>query len=467
MSDHLFPRYHVRPPTGYLNDPNGPILVGGLAHLYFQYRWEVDQSSPVLWGHVTSPDLARWDYHEPAIAPHPLLSDRNGCWSGNTVMDAGAVRAFYSGHVDGARPQKTLTATSPDGGYSFAPPRQVVPDPPAGEEIQELRDPFVWREGSSWRMALGAGTVGGIAMIRLYTSDDLDTWEYRGPLASMARTRTAGWDSGVMWECPQVMRVGDALVAVIGSWSPQEGVMNVLSFTTPRAEMGPDLKPSALHLVDHGPNFYAASVLANSVDGRIMWGWATEGRSPDWCQADNWSGMLSLPRVISLRPDGSLASFPLPALSSLRVDRPGVHVVDHLDGVSAQFEFLLERPESSAGRLIVRLVFGDVEYLEISVDAVGVAIDRDRASSDPRAHKGVVVVPDPDGSGHRAGFAGSAIRGFVDGSILELFLPGGKVATTRFYPTSPPPWRVELIGETGAARLRVWELSSAAPAGRP
>ena len=28
MPDHLFPRIHVRPPTGFVNDPNGPVLIG-------------------------------------------------------------------------------------------------------------------------------------------------------------------------------------------------------------------------------------------------------------------------------------------------------------------------------------------------------------------------------------------------------------------------------------------------------
>jgi beta-fructofuranosidase len=459
MSDHLFPRYHVRPPTGYLNDPNGPIVIDGLVHLYFQYRLTLDHASPVLWGHVTSPDLVHWDYHRPAIAPHPLLGDRDGCWSGNTVVDdSGLVRAFYSGRVNEEPLQRTLSAVSYDWGYSFGMPRQIIQDPPAGDEIRVLRDPFVWRQRSSWRMVLGAGTSTEIAMVRLYTSDDLDTWTYVGPLARMARTRTTDWDSGAMWECPQVVRLDDILVALVGSWAPVEGVMSVLSFAVPNDAMGPDIDPSKLHLVDHGPNFYAASVLADSRHGSLVWGWATEGRSQEWCQADGWSGMLTLPRVVALRPDGTLSSVPVPGLSSLRVEQTGHEVSDTLDGLGAQFEFLLDCINESGGACVLRLHFGQVEYLEISVDheAGRVSINRDHASIDPRADRGVFTVADLD----NLRSAAEGMRGFVDGSILELFLPSGRVATTRFYPTSPPPWRLELRGAAGVARVCVWELTS-------
>ena len=108
MSDHLFPRYHVRPARGYLNDPNGPIVVDGCSHLYFQYRHTVDLDAPVEWAHVTSDDLVHWRYHRPAMAPHPFGDDRDGCWSGNTVVDAsGNVRAFYSGFVADEPLQRT------------------------------------------------------------------------------------------------------------------------------------------------------------------------------------------------------------------------------------------------------------------------------------------------------------------------------------------------------------------------
>ena len=70
-TQHLVPRFHIRPPRGFLNDPNGPIQVGDTTHLYFQYRPSTDLGVPVEWGHATSDDLVRWRLHRPAMAPHP------------------------------------------------------------------------------------------------------------------------------------------------------------------------------------------------------------------------------------------------------------------------------------------------------------------------------------------------------------------------------------------------------------
>ncbi len=463
MNDHLFPRYHICSPSGFLNDPNGPVLVDGRYHLYFQHRRTLEASSPVSWGHVSSADLVHWEGHSPALTPHASALDRDGCWSGNTVIDAsGRVRAFYSGLVRGERLQRTLSAASDDGGFSFGPPQEVVPAPPAGEHIRHLRDPFVWRQGAGWHMVIGAGADDDIGLLRHYTSEDLSTWSYAGPLARMARPSTAEWDSGVMWECPQVLPAGDRTAVLFGSWTREAGVMQVLSALVPPQPGGPDLIGSDLHLVDHGPNFYAASVMQTSPAGPLVWGWATEGRSAEWSQEDGWSGMLTLPRSVRLRPDGAVASSPIPPLALLRSAQSATVVsagsTGSLDGLGAQLEFLIERTEDSARTCTLRMHFGRSECLDVTIDrAAGrVTIDRNRASDDDRAKGDLTTIDGLDESRSTA----ETIRGYLDGSILELFLPGGRVATIRFYPTTPPPWRLELLGERAGNRVQVWELQA-------
>ncbi len=227
--------------------------------------------------------------------------------------------------------------------------------------------------------------------------------------------------------------------------------------------------PEDLRLVDHGPDFYAASVLAQSPWGSLVCGWATEARSSSWCVDDGWSGVLTLPRVITVRADGSLASAPLPALAALRTEPAGRAVLDTLDGLGAQLEFLLESVDdsdsdsASASDLDsalgygLRLRFGSTEFLDIVVDPARnqMSVDRRWASGDPRADGGCFTVSEVAG----LSAAGQQVRGFVDGSVLELFLPGGRVMTTRFYPTTPPPWRLELRPSERRLRLTVWRLS--------
>ena len=45
-------------------------------------------------------------------------------------------------------------------------------------------------------------------------------------------------------------------------------------------------------------------------------------------------------------------------------------------------------------------------------------------------------------------------RIFLDGSVLEVFTSSGRVLSTRVYPTTPPPWRVE-----APSNARHWPLA--------
>ena len=442
--DHHHPRYHPRPPVGYLNDPNGPILLDGTLPLYFQSRPIADVSVPVQWGHLTSSDFVTWQLHRPAISPVPDGLDRDGCYSGNTVLDGGRIRAFYSGHLTDSPYQSVLTAVSDDGGYSFGPPTQVVPDPTPDEDCTMFRDPFVWKSDDGWQMVVGSGYADGRSAVRLYRSADLQTWERRDDLVSLPMQNGDGPDVGEAWECPQVLNLDGTSVAVVGTWTQAKGVNSVLSMVVG--------EPTRLSAVDHGTNFYAASALRDSPLGPVLFGWITEGRSPSRWRAAGWAGALSLPRQVWLARDNSLRSAPVPAVRLLRVD----------DGapaneaeVGAQCEITMPSP---TGR--IRLHFGQAEYLDVSCDTNtnSVIVDRSRAGADADSHGGAAsTVSAGDAFDDTADRP--ALRVFVDGSTVEVFTSAGRVLTTRVYSDSPPPWRIEAPPECTA-----WTLTTERPA---
>ena len=57
---------------------------------------------------------------------------------------------------------------------------------------------------------------------------------------------------------------------------------------------------------------------------RILWGWIRERRSEKAQREAGWSGVMSLPRVLSLRSDGRLGIAPAPELETLRGDHKRV-----------------------------------------------------------------------------------------------------------------------------------------------
>lgn len=440
MLDHQFPRFHVRPPTGYVNDPNGPVFVDGRYHLYFQYVYDTPRRGPVVWGHASSADLVTWHLHRPALSPHPQSQDRDGCWSGNTVLVGRELVAFYSGSRAGTPYQSVLAANSTDGGSSFGAPRPVVPDPAPEEGVVEYRDPFVWREpDDTWSMVVGSGGPDG-GDARLYVSTDLQDWKHLGPYVAGLPDLDRDVELADIWECPQVLTSGDRDALLVSTMRAGGGTIGrVVALTGPRVDGR--LAVERIHYVDHGQNFYAASVLR---DDGLVWGWVTEGRAPERSVEVDWSGMLSLPRVATILEDGRLGLAPVPAMSSLRADEASP------DAVPAQFE--AEIVLGSEPRLTVTLSFGDEEHLDLIVDRETgrVTIDRTAASTDPLADKDAAGFTDVGLSD------GDVLRWWVDGSVSELFTPSGHCATTRFYPVAAPPWQLSV---TGASSVRIWSLS--------
>ena len=57
--------YHLMPPDGWLNDPNGLCQVNGQYHVYFQYAPNTpgpDGKKHRTWGHYAGPDLINLEF---------------------------------------------------------------------------------------------------------------------------------------------------------------------------------------------------------------------------------------------------------------------------------------------------------------------------------------------------------------------------------------------------------------------
>jgi beta-fructofuranosidase len=460
-ADHHFPMFHLRPPTGYVNDPNGPVFVDGRWHLFYQYTADTARTSPVMWGHASSEDLASWIHHRVALSPDPQGLDRAGCWSGNTIAVDGQLLAFYSGYQRHHQYQSVLLAVSSDNGHSFGPSTQVVADPQPDEGIVSFRDPFVWWEKDRGLMLVGAGATDARASVRLYESTDLRTWHLLGDIAGLHRENTDRWDTGDMWECPQLVSFDNRDVLLVGTYAHGAGIMQVITLRGRRS--GHQLEDPQIALYDEGSNFYAASAARHSQYGPIVWGWATEGRTKDWSIHADWSGMITLPRIVAPSPDGRLSSRPIPTLENLR---GSLHTVEREDcsasvaDLPAQLELhaVLDTRDRPNPTTTLTLQFSPSERLDLVIDwgAGTVCIDRDQASKDQRAHRGSFTFEDSDITAAEC----LTLRWFIDGSISELFTSSGRCSTVRFYPTSPPPWTLNATGLTSTDQLSIWPMAN-------
>jgi beta-fructofuranosidase len=81
------------------------------------------------------------------------------------------------------------------------------------------------------------------------------------------------------------------------------------------------LLPNVEHKLDYGDrHFYAPQTFRDSQGQRIIFGWVQEGRSVEAQLASGWSGVMSLPRVLTLGSDGYVCMQPAPELALLRAE---------------------------------------------------------------------------------------------------------------------------------------------------
>lgn len=313
--DRRRPALHFTVRQGWTNDPHGIVRVDGQYHLFFQYNpagtvW----SERCCWGHAVSDDLVTWREQEVALAPE---EGEVGCWSGSTVVDDRGPVILYTriagadwgrGEVALARPAHGMTDWRRD------PQASVIAGPPQGEPaFVHFRDPQVRRDGDVWRAVLGAGItgVGGCAL--QYSSADLEAWTFDGVVAQRGSAERDPVWTGQVWECPQLLAVGERWVLLISTWGDEQGhdvvyaVGDLVDQRFTAARWG---------TFAFGRPFYATTTFTDA-DGRpCAMSWMRE-RGDAAPEGSPWSSAMSLVHVLSIADDDRLMVAQHPALDAV------------------------------------------------------------------------------------------------------------------------------------------------------
>ncbi len=451
------PRYHFLPPANWMNDPNGLIQWKGKYHLFYQHNPYAATWGLMHWGHAVSEDLVHWRHLPIALAPTPGGPDQDGCWSGCAVNDRGTATVVYTGVREGC--QRPCLATSRDDDlltWEKHPGNPIIAAPPEGLDLLGFRDHSVWQEGDTWYQLIGSGIrgVGGTAL--LYRSNDLVHWEYVHPLC------IGGEEAGEMWECPDFFALGEKHVLIVSPIPLRKAIYWIGAYA------GHQFTPEVRGVVDFGGHLYAPQSFWDDQGRRILFGWLWEGRSSEACQATGWAGVMSLPRVLSLHPDGTLGQQPAPELQVLRgqhrrfkdieLSPASSGVLPDVQGDS--LEILAEFEPSDAARfgIQVRRSPDGAEQTEIVCDLLErrLAVNRERSSLDPTAHRDAFAAPlEPTADGRLT------LRLFLDRSVVEVFANDQACLTSRIYPTRADSLGLGLFARDGRVKLRsldIWEM---------
>jgi len=419
-------RYHMMPPVGLLNDPNGFIQWNGTYHMYFQWMPFDTTHGAKFWGHYSSEDLVNWTLEPVALAPSDWY-DKNGCYSGSAVDHEGKLKVFYTGNVkdeQGNRETYQCLAESEDG-IDFTKKGPIIHLPE--KFTPHFRDPKVWKEAGKWFMVIGAQTLDLKGSAALFESDDLEDWIFKGELS-----RSEG-ELGYMWECPDLFSMGDQHVLV---FCPQgmeaDGIQynNVYQSGYVVGDFDPEqatYNHGAFEELDRGFEFYAPQTTQDDQGRRLLVGWMG---IPDQNEEYHptieyrWIHNLTLPRELELH-EGKVYQKPVEELKQLR--REEICSFELSEGAVKK-----EVPKSS--EIVLDVQASDDTH--ISVDLYGVAtvtydeearmVTLERKSlADGTVETRSCIIENQL----------NELRLFLDQSTLELFVNGGEeVFTSRMFP---------------------------------
>jgi len=448
QADPLHPIFHVTSPAQWINDPNGPIFYGGYYHLFYQLYPFSDGSGPKYWGHARSRDLATWETLPTALRPS-TEADEAEVWSGCcTINGEGKPMIFYTSIAPGKNPMdhsEQWAATSDDDliVWHKSPANPVLTEElHGGTKIYDWRDPFVFHDAGLTYLVAGGNlnrAQGGQAVVNIYEAQNagLTQWKYRGILfeATDPAAKTA--------ECPNFFQLGNRWVLFLSPYGKVQYFVGDFDAATCR------FKPQTHGVLDGGQNFYAPNTMLVPEGRRLVWGWVN-----GFPGGRGWNGCLSLPRLLSLSPDGQLQQEPAPQLTKLR-GRPVERRHVRLD--TAGETFPLPKTNTLEIRAEIDLQAAKSVALEFqsgSFASPPLVVAYDGADLAVLDVKTPLTLPK---NGHTL-----SLRIFIDRSVLEVFANGIVCVTKVIAPLdASPTLKIRaLAGSASAKVVEAWPMKS-------
>ncbi|MDB5014986.1 MAG: endo-inulinase, partial [Daejeonella sp.] len=441
------------------------------------------------WGHMSSTDLINWTNTKDALWPELNWSptsgyDEKGIWSGDVIMNAGVAHAFYTcvnnsgslfnpgiGHATSSDAAlKTWTKTTP------VVDRQFVAD---------FRDPYIFKDGTTWVMIIGARTTGSAAGfgggLDCYTSSDLNTWTHKSNFTTIPYDQM---DPGSeIWEMPVFESFGNGKYILIAN--PIGGIGEGKYGSIPvrgkywigtyvNGQFTPDLnngnyKPKNLDLI---LGHLSPTVERNAGGQLVGLGIVDERRSGQAQEDAGWCHLFSLPRVYSLLADNkTLGQAPAPQATSLRSNPQtlsniavnGTYAVTVANGASTEIMASLD-PATTATRygINIRKSVDGTEMTRIYYEGGNIVVDKTKSSlSNTVDNEDKVIITeayDVTAFGKPQSF-----HVFIDNSIIDVFINEKAAFSARIYPTKADSKGIELFSEgatTTFTSINTWSTAT-------
>ena len=447
-------KFHLMPPVGWLNDPNGLCEFNGEYHIFYQYSPFDANGGIKLWGHYTSKDFINYKNNGTEIfADQPF--DCHGAYSGSTIVHNGKMNIFYTGNVkhvgehdyiSSGRGHNTVLLVSEDG-KTFTNKKLIMTNDDYPENMTcHVRDPKVWMENNKFYMVQGARDKDDIGQVLLFESDDMINWNVINIIKSESKF-------GYMWECPDLFNVDGKNILLI---SPQgidaEGIKYNNIYQSGYYIIDGDYKTNNYKLrdfeeLDRGFDFYAPQTFEDSKGRRILIGWMglpdIEDLYSNPTTDYGWQHALTIPRELKIK-NNKLIQNPVEEINKLRKDKKYIEINSNInEDAYDTFDMIVNLEKCDKLESIIK-------------NCVNLSYDRE---------KQLFTLSFTQGGYGRTNRSVSLdklnnFRVLCDTSSLEIFINNGEeVFTTRFYPTKDNVG-INLSGENLKGSICIYEMEA-------
>ncbi|MGX3067307.1 glycoside hydrolase family 32 protein [Ursidibacter arcticus] len=426
LSDKDFrPTYHLAPPTGLLNDPNGLIFDGEHYHVFYQWFPYDAIHGMKHWKHFITKDFHTFSEAD-SLIPDEMF-ESHGCYSGGAILWQDKIVAFYTGNTrrasDNQRvPHQNIAIFDKSG--KLLEKRCIIDQAPEGY-TEHVRDPkpYLTIDGKI-RFVLGAQRQDLTGTALIYEMDNLES---KPRLISELALPHFDNHNVFMWECPDLFQLADKDIFV---WSPQGKLREIQQFQNNfhatyavGTLSGNQFNAEHIEELDYGFDFYAPQTVQQA--NGILYGWVG---LPDLTYPTDrykWHSMLSLPRQLSLQ-NGKIYQKPVSEVyaqchSSQKVLIENRQTIAHLDTAYLQFEWQ-NQP------LNIRF-FDNAQGHHLTLNYQDGLLSLDRSASEQTelmAQFGEIRYCRVERL--------EKVEIFFDRSVMEIFINDGeKVMTSRFF----------------------------------
>lgn len=328
-------QWHMEPPRGLLNDPNGLSWFNDKYYVFFQWNRFGKNHKNKEWGFFTSPDLVHWTFQGSALLPDQPY-DENGVYSGSAYVIDGNLYMYYTGNNkhNGIRTSSQCLAVSNDGirflkqGPIFSTPKGYT---------QHFRDPrIIPGKNENYFMLIGAQRDNGKGGIVLLNSKDGKLWEMNGLLA-----KTEEWQ---MVECPDYFEIDNTGILL---YCPQHrdneadkvvdsvALFKITKLHSDFSKIEDSDLDNNYQTVDKGFDFYSPQTMETPDGRRVLIGWMSrmdETQEEIFSKNEPRIHCLTMPREVLFK-NGHLIQRPVKELYEML----GQSIQGNIDGEKIVF----------------------------------------------------------------------------------------------------------------------------------